>query len=106
MTGPAGRLPAFPAESVTWLFVVQPKDEDRFANAPAQAHDSIVVWSPLETEQMYSVPARFPRLASVIRELYEPATSFGAIEVWRRRAAGAGEVLARRPGSPVESQLT
>jgi hypothetical protein len=86
VTGPTGRLPAFPAESATWLFVVQPKDEDRFITALHDARDSVVVWAPAETEMFHSLPARFPRLANEIRALYEPAAGFGAIEVWRRRA--------------------
>ena len=84
LNGPTGRLPAFPAESVTWLFVVRPSDEARFITTLHATPDSVVVWAPGVTGPT-SVPSQFPRLAQAIRELYEPAARFGAIEVWRRR---------------------
>jgi hypothetical protein len=85
LNGPTGRLPAFPAESVTWLFVVRPSDEDRFVTTLHATPDSVVVWAPVVAEPS-SVSSQFPRLAQAIRELYEPAARFGEIEVWRRRA--------------------
>ena len=85
LNGPTGRLPAFPAESVTWLFVVRPSDEDRFITTLHATPDSVVVWAPGVTGPT-SVPSQFPRLAQAIRELYEPAARFGAIEV--KRAPG------------------
>lgn len=80
VTGPAARLPAFPAESAAWFLVVKPDDEGRFAAALEHADDSVVVWIPDE-------PGFNPyaRLAPVIRRLYRPEARFGAIEVWRRR---------------------
>jgi hypothetical protein len=83
LNGPTGRLPAFPAESVTWLFVVRPSDEDRFITTLHATPDSVVIWAPGVTGRT-SVPSQFPRLAQAIRELYEPAARFGEIEVWRR----------------------
>lgn len=84
LNGPAGRLSAFPAESATWLFVVQPRDEEKFIMALRATPDSVVVWAP-EATGVTSVPDQFPRLAQTIRLLYEPSARFGAIEVWRRR---------------------
>ncbi len=83
VTGPAGRLPALPAESVAWLIVVHSEDEDRFANALRRTPDSVVVWVP--AEQDHPRLWRMPRLTAVIEELYEPDRRFGALEVWRRK---------------------
>jgi hypothetical protein len=90
LNGPAGRLPAFPAESVTWLFVVDSNDEDKFIASLRSMPDSVVVWAP-GIRGKTSVPDRFPRLASEIRLLYEPAARFGDIEVWQRRIGSAGD---------------
>ena len=40
VTGPVGRLSAFPAESIAWLRVVREEDEGRFADALRAAEDS------------------------------------------------------------------
>jgi hypothetical protein len=85
ITAPAARLPAFPAESATWLFVVRPGDEGRFARALEESRDSVVVWAPGD-EGPESI-RRFKELDSAIRRLYRPAARFGAIEIWRRRPA-------------------
>ncbi len=86
INGPTGRLPALPSESLTWLFVVRPTDEDRFITTLRTTPDSVVVWNP-EAAGATSVPARFPRMAETIRTLYEPAVSFGTVAIWRRRVA-------------------
>ena len=84
VNGPTGRLPAFPAESLTWLFVVRPTDEEWFNATLCASTDSVVVWSP-EAAGKFSVRERFPRLADTIRTLYEPSARFGPIAVWKRK---------------------
>ncbi len=84
VNGPSGRLPAFPAESMTWLFVVRPADEDRFITTLRATPDSVVVWNPDETGKG-SLVAVFPRMDETIRTLYEPAVRFGTIAIWRRK---------------------
>lgn len=83
VTGPTARLPALPAESATWLFVVKLDDEPRFARVLEQTPDSVVVWAPGQTGER-SIKD-LPRLEAVVRRLYQPEARFGAIEVWRRR---------------------
>ena len=94
VNGPTGRLPAFPAESLTWIFVVRAADEDRFITTLRSTPDSVVVWNPDATGAT-SVSTQFPRLAETIRNLYKPSAKFGPIAVWRRRAgtptAGTGQ---------------
>ena len=82
VTGPTARLPALPAESVTWLFMVDPGDEGRFARFLERASDSVVVWAP--GEDGADSPDRFAELARAVRLRYQPEARFGAIEVWRR----------------------
>jgi hypothetical protein len=91
VAGPAGRLSAFPAESIAWVTVVRPKDEDRFATALQADPRAVVVWSPAERDDP-SLP-RLDRLTDTIDELYEPHRRFGAIEVWTRKPAAT---LARK----------
>ena len=83
VTGPAGRLPAFPAESVAWLRMVAPEDEERFAKTLEATADSVVVWVPSEVQSDTDFP--LPILTEVIERLYEPDARFGPIEVWRRK---------------------
>lgn len=85
LTGPAARLPAFPAESVAWL-KVRPDDEAEFARRLEREPDSVVVWAPSEIGHNRRANRDFhlPLLEPVIRRLYEPEARFGAIEVWRR----------------------
>lgn len=93
VTGPTGRTPAFPAESVAWIRVVNSRDEQEFVGALEGTPDSVVVWDPSNPE-----PWRFPRpklLHAAIEERYEPAKKFGLIEVWRRKDASAKEVHVR-----------
>jgi hypothetical protein len=81
VTGPAGRLPALPAESSAWFLVVRPEDAPRFAEALARAEPGTrVVWLPGEER-----PDRLAALEPVIRAHYEPDRTFGAIAVWRRK---------------------
>jgi hypothetical protein len=83
ITGPSGRLPAFPAESIAWLLIVNRADEPLFAEALRGARDSVVVWSPSEIRKRGN-PV-IPEIISIIRTYYEPDRQFGEIEVWRRR---------------------
>lgn len=85
VAGPTGHLSSLPAESVAWVTVVNPADEPRFAAALAGAERSVVVWAPGEddTDGMPSLGT----VRQVIRDHYEPDRRFGAIEVWRRKAA-------------------
>jgi len=82
LTGPAGRLSAFPAEAVAWLRMVAPGDEADFAAALERTPDSVVVWSPAEVGTDPDFPLDV--LTPAIRRLYRPEARFGAIEVWRR----------------------
>jgi hypothetical protein len=88
LTGPSGRLSAFPAESIAWLLIVRRADEPVFADALQRAVDSVVVWSPSEIRRSGNPP--LPQIFSTVHEYYEPDRQFGEIEVWRRRT--------RRPG--------
>jgi hypothetical protein len=83
LTGPTGRLPAFPAESIAWLVIVRRADEPAFADALRRAVDSVVVWSPSEVRSGGNPP--LPEIFSTIQNYYEPGRRFGEIEVWRRR---------------------
>ena len=80
ITGPTGRLSAFPAESVTWLDVAPPDVEAQFIQALEGAADSVVVWAPTDEHL-----GQRPRLVSLVRRLYEPEARFGDVEIWRRR---------------------
>ena len=85
VTGPVGRLPAFPAESVAWTLIVHRDDEDAFAESLRSTPDSVAVWSPAELDDP-GMP-RLQAIVDVIRELYEPRARFGRMEVWRRKPA-------------------
>lgn len=88
------RPSALPAESVTWLSMVYPGDEPRFAEALSCATDSVVVWSP---DLPGPVPGvRFDLINDVIRRDYRPEARFGDIEVWRRKRRGHGRPSASR----------
>jgi hypothetical protein len=84
ITGPTGRLSAFPAESMMWLRYVRPDDEDEFIRKLERTPSSVVVWCPAEFDDGLT---GFARLKDVIRRLYEPEKRFFAIEVWRRKAS-------------------
>ena len=102
LNGPTGRLPALPSESLTWLFVVRPADEERFITTLRASTDSVVVWNP-EAAGETSVPERFPRLAETIRTLYEPSARFGPIAVWRRRVGTSSAAKGPGQSDPPES---
>ena len=91
LTGPAARLPVFPAESIAWL-AVRPGDEADFLAALEDAgEDTIVVWVPSEEDldPGLRLAAAVRHLAPAVRRHYEPMARFGEIEVWRRKAAKA-----------------
>ncbi len=77
------RRSAFPAESIAWLRMVNPRDEPAFVESLEKANDSVVVWSPGEVgpDPLFQAP----RIEAAIRRLYQLEARFGAIEVWRRR---------------------
>jgi hypothetical protein len=86
ITGPTGRLSAFPAESLAWLVTVKrgdPAEERAFVGALERTPDSVVVWAPREFRRDREV--KLQRLEAAIRQYYEPAARFGDIEVWRRK---------------------
>jgi hypothetical protein len=88
LTGPAARLPVFPAESIAWL-AVKPGDEADFLTALEDAgEDTVVVWVPSEAklDPDLRLAAAVQHLAPAVRRHYEPMTKFGEIEVWRRKA--------------------
>jgi hypothetical protein len=89
--GPAGSLSALPAESATWLYVVNQRDQAKFARALENCPDSVVVaWAPSEAiKPGPEAPdvgelIRFPMLDEVVHRLYRPAARFGPLEVWQR----------------------
>ena len=88
VTAPAARLPVFPSESLAWVRMVKPDDEESFVRALERATDSVVVWAPSEADN--GETPSIPLLFVVIRRLYEPAAKFGLIEVWRRKAPSSG----------------
>jgi len=91
--GAVGRLPAFSAESITWLRLVNPSDETRFVSTLEQANDSVVVWAPSEAKSAEQPSA--PSVFAAIERLYDPEARFGLIEVWRRKAttqSGGGRI--------------
>jgi hypothetical protein len=85
IVGPLGRLSAFPAENIAWVWMANRGDEERFARALENEADSLVVWSPGEAGPDPSF--QIDRIESAIRRLYRPDARFGAIEVWRRKQA-------------------
>lgn len=89
LTGPTAHLPALPAESIAWLFMVQRDDEAAFATKLEETPDSVVVWSPRELgfNPRFGRSFDLPFLEPVIRRHYEPDRQFGTIEVWRRKPA-------------------
>ncbi len=88
VTGPTGRMPAFPAESVAWLTVVREEDEGAFAEALQNAGaDSVVVWCPEEKTMPRALP--LTKVVEVIEREYVPEKRFGSIEVRRRKPSNA-----------------
>lgn len=87
LTGPSGRLPALPAESLAWLNV-KPDDEPRFLKALGESRDTVVVWAPgeLDGDEHHRLLDVARRLAPAVRHHYQPVARFGVIEVWRKRA--------------------
>ncbi len=98
IVGPLGRLSAFPAENISWLWMANRRDEERFATALENEPDSLVVWSPGEVGPDPSF--KIERIESAIRRLYERDARFGAIEVWRRKGVAAlGAAVATQPAA-------
>lgn len=110
LTGPAARLPVFPAQSIAWL-AVRPGDEGDFRAALEGAgDDTIVVWAPSEadldpdlrlSDAARKLDAAVQHLAPTIRRHYEPMRRFGQIEVWRKKAAEGPDRAAAGPGRAV-----
>jgi hypothetical protein len=84
VTGPTARLPAFPAESVAWLRVVNAQDEETFARRLRESPNSVVVWSPAEKDLPLPI-SKLPLLTAEIERDYRFEARFGQIEVWRRK---------------------
>jgi hypothetical protein len=80
ITGPTGRLSAFPAESIAWLKMVRAADEARFAEELDRASDVVVVWVPDEVG--LNPNFQTPLLDEVVRRRFHLASRFGSIEVW------------------------
>jgi hypothetical protein len=98
LTGPAARLPVFPAESIAWL-AVNPGDEPDFLEALEDADDrTLVVWAPAEEklDSSLRLAAAVRHLAPAVRRHYEPMARFGEIEVWRRK--GVANQARAEPG--------
>lgn len=91
LTGPSGRLSAFPAESIAWLKMVRRDDEARFARALETAEDIVVVWIPDEVGLLRDFQT--PLIDAVIRERFRFDRRFGAIEIWIPKTA-------ETPGEP------
>jgi hypothetical protein len=90
LTGPTGRLSAFPAESIAALTIGSEDREELFTEALLNHTDSVVVWSPAEvhSRQHHSLP----RLLAVIQTNYQLDRAFGTIEVW----PSSGAALSRQ----------
>ncbi len=93
VTSPTGRLSALPAESATWLYVVNRRDEPRFIKSLEETPNSVVVWD--QTHMVDELGTSFPELEKAVRRLYTPDVRFGTIEVWRRRTG-----TETSPGTP------
>jgi len=95
LNGPAGRLPAFPSESISLLVNYnRESDLDAYIRSLERTPDSVVAWAPVEKGQVSDLthaasPFQLGRLASAIERLYEPEAWFGSIEVWRRKDTAA-----------------
>jgi hypothetical protein len=85
ITGPAARFSALPAESATWLYVVAPREEDRFIKALEDAGDSVVIWDPNTEGGGTVLKHHYQKMNDTVSRLYAPEASFGLIELWRRR---------------------
>ena len=96
--GATGRRSPFRVESgVAWMSVVAEDLDETFAGELERLGcDSIVVWSPAESDERPMLPLK--RLTSVIVDRYEPEARFGRFEVWRRKCAAPKD--ARRPAGP------
>ena len=96
--GATGRRSPFRVESgVPWMSVVAEDLDETFAGELERLGcDSIVVWSPAETDKHPLLPLE--RLTSVIVDRYEPEARFGIFEVWRRKCAAPED--AGRPAGP------
>lgn len=82
--GAAGRVPVFRNESgLLWKSLVG-WDEQHFIDQLESEPDSVVIWSP--TVEGPEPGLISPGLDAVVRRLYEPAATFGVVEVWRRKA--------------------
>jgi hypothetical protein len=83
--GAVGRRSPFRVESgIPWMWVVAEDLDQAFASELEQLGcDSIVLFSPDETEGHASLP--LGRLTAVILDRYAPEARFGNIEVWRRK---------------------
>jgi hypothetical protein len=90
LTGPAARLPVFPAESIAWLAVDPGAEPDFLAALEHAGDEALVVWAPAEEklDPGLRLAAAVRHLAPAVRRHYEPMLRFGAIEVWRRKGAG------------------
>jgi hypothetical protein len=82
LLAPSGRRSALPAESIAWLRLVNPNDENLFVQSIEACSDSAVVWSPAEFDLGMTPPLK--ALHSTILRLYRPLAKFGAIEIWER----------------------
>jgi len=85
VTGPVGRLPPFPGESLAWFqyFKNQPDLEDAYIRRLQDTPVSVVVWSPREVYVEGTIVPR--RLAVYIESTYAFEARFGSIEVWQRK---------------------
>jgi hypothetical protein len=93
LAGPAGRISVFHKESgIANVLFAHPDNEPQLADDLRKAENSVVVWVPGEPSLSKAMPP-LDLLKSVVRELYEPETRFGVIEVWKRKA--------RQPETPV-----
>jgi hypothetical protein len=89
VNGPTGRLTPFPAAGgVLYLWLVNPAQEDRFAEALDQHPDTLVVWTPDDPFMIAAL--KFPKLEAVIRRRYRPLVRFGHIHVWGRSDGAPG----------------
>jgi hypothetical protein len=96
ITAPAARHSVFPTESLAWLRMLCPEQQQDFADILARTRNSVVVWIPGEVGP--DPKFKVDQLARVIRAHYQPDVRFGSIEVWRRKAES--EVKAKPESGP------
>lgn len=84
INAPVARVTPYPCDSsLSWLILVNPDDEPRFAESLLKYKNTLVVWDPRVAEKRFQ--KEFPHLTETTKKYFEPIASFGDLEVWRRK---------------------